>query len=299
MNPMRSLFAGALMAACGVSAAQDCSDIAGDWAGTYSETDCFGDQYSGDWTAVITSSCAFSGGSALNTINGTIDPLTGVLTASAQTPECGVVSLTGTFQNNIATGTYTYSAGGGGSISGSRQIVDTDGDGVPDDEDAFPTDPNESVDTDGDGIGNNADPDDDNDGAPDADDAFPLDPAEDTDTDADGIGNNADPDDDNDGINDTADDFPLDPSESVDTDGDGIGNNADIDDDGDTIPDDYEIANGLDPLDAADAGLDSDSDGYTNLEEFQAGTDPQNAADFPAERKVPVAIIILLGADEE
>lgn len=34
---------------------------------------------------------------------------------------------------------------------------DSDGDGVPDDEDAFPNDPNESVDTDGDGIGDNAD----------------------------------------------------------------------------------------------------------------------------------------------
>ena len=37
---------------------------------------------------------------------------------------------------------------------------DADGDGVPDEEDAFPNDPNESVDTDGDGIGNNADTDD-------------------------------------------------------------------------------------------------------------------------------------------
>jgi len=35
--------------------------------------------------------------------------------------------------------------------------IDTDGDGVPDDQDAFPNDPNESVDTDGDGIGDNAD----------------------------------------------------------------------------------------------------------------------------------------------
>ncbi|MDG1539275.1 MAG: pre-peptidase C-terminal domain-containing protein [Candidatus Poseidonia sp.] len=34
---------------------------------------------------------------------------------------------------------------------------DTDGDGVPDDDDAFPEDPDESVDTDGDGVGDNAD----------------------------------------------------------------------------------------------------------------------------------------------
>ena len=36
-------------------------------------------------------------------------------------------------------------------------IADADGDGVPDPDDAFPTDPNESVDTDGDGVGDNAD----------------------------------------------------------------------------------------------------------------------------------------------
>lgn len=36
-------------------------------------------------------------------------------------------------------------------------VVDTDGDGVADEEDAFPMDPAESVDTDGDGVGDNAD----------------------------------------------------------------------------------------------------------------------------------------------
>jgi hypothetical protein len=46
-------------------------------------------------------------------------------------------------------------------------VVDSDGDGVGDNQDAFPADPNESLDTDGDGLGNNADTDDDNDGMPD------------------------------------------------------------------------------------------------------------------------------------
>ena len=45
---------------------------------------------------------------------------------------------------------------------------DSDNDGVPDDQDAFPSDSTETIDTDGDGIGNNADTDDDNDKMPDA-----------------------------------------------------------------------------------------------------------------------------------
>jgi len=45
--------------------------------------------------------------------------------------------------------------------------IDSDGDGVPDNQDAFPADPDESLDTDGDGHGNNTDTDDDNDGMPD------------------------------------------------------------------------------------------------------------------------------------
>jgi hypothetical protein len=47
-------------------------------------------------------------------------------------------------------------------------VQDSDNDGVPDDRDAFPSDPTETIDTDGDGIGNNADNDDDNDKMPDA-----------------------------------------------------------------------------------------------------------------------------------
>jgi hypothetical protein len=56
------------------------------------------------------------------------------------------------------------------------EVVDRDGDGVEDDDDAFPDDATESVDTDGDGTGDNADTDDDNDGVADADDSRPLDP---------------------------------------------------------------------------------------------------------------------------
>lgn len=93
---------------------------------------------------------------------------------------------------------------------------DIDGDGVNNEEDAFPNDPNESQDNDNDGVGNNTD-------------AFPDDPNEDTDTDGDGIGNNTDTDDDNDGTPDVNDVFPLNPNEDTDTDGDGFGDNSDPD----------------------------------------------------------------------
>jgi hypothetical protein len=67
--------------------------------------------------------------------------------------------------------------------------LDDDGDGVTDDEDAFPNDSSETLDTDGDGVGDNAD-------------LFPNDSSETTDSDSDGVGNNADTDDDGDGYSD-------------------------------------------------------------------------------------------------
>jgi CxxC motif-containing protein (DUF1111 family)/predicted lipoprotein with Yx(FWY)xxD motif len=63
-------------------------------------------------------------------------------------------------------------------MSGSN-VADSDNDGVSDDNDAFPNDPNETLDTDGDGVGNNAD-------------AFPNDPTETLDENNNGIGDNAD-----------------------------------------------------------------------------------------------------------
>ena len=102
--------------------------------------------------------------------------------------------------------------------------------------------------------------DNDGDGVSNEEDAFPDDPTESVDTDLDGVGNNADSDDDGDGVNDDSDAFPLDPAETVDTDLDGVGNNADTDDDGDFQIDADELTCGSDPLDATSNSDDFDTD---------------------------------------
>ena len=78
--------------------------------------------------------------------------------------------------------------------------IDSDGDGISDEMDAFPHDATETMDSDSDGIGDNAD-------------AFPLDATETIDSDSDGVGNNADA-------------FPQDASETTDSNNNGIGDNA-------------------------------------------------------------------------
>jgi hypothetical protein len=49
----------------------------------------------------------------------------------------------------------------------------------------------------------------------------------------------------------------------------------------------WEVANGLNPDDASDAGGDPDGDGYNNLAEFQRGTDPHVADVSPEEMQQP------------
>ena len=107
-------------------------------------------------------------------------------------------------------------------LSSVNAFAGSDGDGVGDNADVFPTDATEVTDSDGDGVGDNKD-------------AFPNDSSETLDSDGDTVGDNADP-------------FPLDASESVDTDDDGIGNNTDLDDDDDGFTDEEELADGTNPL---------------------------------------------------
>lgn len=78
--------------------------------------------------------------------------------------------------------------------------IDSDGDGVTDALDAFPTNPSESLDSDGDGVGDNSD-------------EFPSIPGESVDSDGDGVGDNSDM-------------FPSNPDQTIDSDGDGYGDNS-------------------------------------------------------------------------
>lgn len=178
-------------------------------------------------------------------------------------------------------------------------VGDTDGDGVPDDEDAFPNDPTETRDSDGDGIGDNSDPDRDGDAVPNTEDAFPDNANEWLDSDGDGVGDNGDalpnnPDEwadaDGDGIGDNGDAFPNNPDEWADSDGDGVGDHSDafpndpgetLDSDGDSVgnnndafpndPDEWADTDGDGVGDNADAfpndaseSVDTDGDGVGN-----------------------------------
>ena len=136
--------------------------------------------------------------------------------------------------------------------------TDDDGDGIPDFDDAFPTDDSESSDSDGDGMGDELDDDDDNDGWTDQEELDCLTDPLDTmsvpsDNDRDDECDLVDGDDDNDGVIDIDDAFPNNPLEKEDSDGDGTGDNADNDDDGDGWLDAQEVA-------CANAGGSGDKD---------------------------------------
>lgn len=102
-----------------------------------------------------------------------------------------------------------------GGDNGGTPSLDSDKDGVPDNLDAFPSDPSESGDLDKDGLGNNKD----------------------EDLDGDDILNSEDEDDDNDGLPDYLDTDDNADGKPDDTDHDGILDDQDTDDDNDGIPD--------------------------------------------------------------
>jgi hypothetical protein len=160
---------------------------------------------------------------------------------------------------NVVGSTSTRSGGFDATLAIIDQSIDidSDGDGVVDGIDVYPSDSNEWLNSDLDGIGDNSDTDDDNDSVLDIDDVYPLDPTETLDSDGDGMGDNADlfpndplntidadlngegdfteSDPDKDGF--SGDFRPFDATEWFDSDNDGVGNNSDLDDDDDGFED--------------------------------------------------------------
>jgi len=137
----------------------------------------------------------------------------------------------------------------GGNNTGGNNTLDADYDGVIDILDNCPLIGNPSqTDYDEDGIGDGCDPDIDGDGMTNENDAFPNDPSEQSDIDGDGVGDNTDADDDGDGIADGSDNCPfVANSDQADLDGNGVGTacdsleitvdeNGTIEVDGDSIP---------------------------------------------------------------
>ena len=169
---------------------------------------------------------------------------------------------------------------------------DTDGDGVNDNVDAFPNNPNETTDTDGDRVGDNSD-------------AFPNNPNESVDSDGDRVGDNSDAfpnnpnesvDTDGDRVGDNSDAFPNDPNESVDSDGDRVGDNSDafpnnpnesVDTDGDRVGDNSDAFpnNPNESLDSDGDGVGNNADAFPNNANETADTDGDgvgnNADAFP------------------
>ncbi len=194
-------------------------------------------------------------------------------------------------------------------------MMDSDGDGVPNNQDSDPNNPFVCLDTDADGCDDCS--------------TGTFDPANDgTDTDGDGLCDLGDPDDDNDGVIDSQDSDPLNPflcadtdndgcddcstgtfdpaNDGTDTDGDGLCDLGDPDDDNDGVIDSQDsdplnpflcadtdndgcedcLTGTFDPANdgpdfdndgICDQGDDSDGDGLTDAEELLYGTDPNDA----------------------
>ena len=187
-------------------------------------------------------------------------------------------TLSGTPANTDA-GTHTNisirvtDAGGLTAVRGPFSILvilDSDGDGVPDDveitDGTNPNDPTSFKDTDGDGVPDVVET---------SQGTNPNDPASFKDTDGDGVPDYVE-------IRDSTD--PNDPTSFKDTDGDGIPDYVEVrdgtdptkaDTDGDGVPDGQEKTDGTNPNDPS-SFKDTDGDGVPDRVELAQGTDPND-----------------------
>ena len=170
-------------------------------------------------------------------------------------------------------------------IRGTSSNNDIDNDGIPDNEDNCPSNPNsEQEDADNDGIGDVCDDDSDNDGIFDAEDNCPTTAnADQADADGDGIGDVCDPDDDNDGVDDLDDNCPfVANTNQFDNDNDGIGDDCDEDDDNDGIPDTEDNCPFISNADQTD----TDGDGIGD----DCDTDDDNDGVLDVDDNCPLAV---------
>ena len=215
---------------------------------------------------IISINIASDGRIMVGTLNGNLHILdSDTFTEENKFPSAGRVMM-GTFGSNGEL--YIIS-----SFSTSSNIrlydLDTDGDGVTDNADAFPLDATQEVDTDGDGYGDDANGNN--------SDKFPYDVSQWADSDGDGYGDNPD--------GNESDAFINNPDQWLDTDGDGYGDNMQknqgdryptdstqwSDSDGDGFGDEVDgvngdncpATNGFSTIDRRGC-KDSDSDGYSN-----------------------------------
>ena len=101
-----------------------CWDTAGNRIGSWSETSCNGNYFSGTWTGYVTSDCRFIGTNEWESVSGTINESTKFLTATGISSDgCGSIEMTGTFTTDLVSvsGSYRFSKGGSGQFSGHIQ----------------------------------------------------------------------------------------------------------------------------------------------------------------------------------
>ena len=96
-----------------------CLDIAGLYTGTFEETYCDGETYMGSFGLAVDASCSYQLVTESLLLNGVVSD--DRIEINAVDPECGVVSGSATVGGGSVSGSYSYGAGGGGRISGTRQ----------------------------------------------------------------------------------------------------------------------------------------------------------------------------------